>query len=122
MALLSTVTYSTITRPEHGLRALLTGGNPLGRSVRKAVLMTVRPKFTRVVALPVVVGLLALTAQPADAQTRKTRSSRSQATIARKAASARARAVATAREMQDTTVPRYKVDASGDLVPDLRPG
>src|SRR4029077_12303274 len=31
----------------------------------------------------------------------------------------RARAVATPREAVDTT-PRYKVDASGDLVPDLR--
>jgi D-alanyl-D-alanine endopeptidase (penicillin-binding protein 7) len=34
--------------------------------------------------------------------------------------SAIARAVATAREMADTITPRYKVDASGDLVPDLR--
>ena len=30
------------------------------------------------------------------------------------------RAAATAREMADTLVPRYKVDAGGDLVPDLR--
>jgi D-alanyl-D-alanine endopeptidase (penicillin-binding protein 7) len=33
---------------------------------------------------------------------------------------ARARAVAMAREMADTVLPRYKVDASGDLVPDVR--
>lgn len=33
---------------------------------------------------------------------------------------AAARAAATAREMAETVVPRYKVDASGDLVPDLR--
>jgi len=33
--------------------------------------------------------------------------------------SARARAAATAREMADTAVPRYKVDASGELVPDV---
>ena len=33
---------------------------------------------------------------------------------------ARARAVAMAREMADTALPRYKVDASGDLVPDVR--
>jgi D-alanyl-D-alanine endopeptidase (penicillin-binding protein 7) len=39
---------------------------------------------------------------------------------ARKASLARARAIAMAREMADTVVPRYKVDASGDLVPDLR--
>jgi D-alanyl-D-alanine endopeptidase (penicillin-binding protein 7) len=38
----------------------------------------------------------------------------------RKATLARARAVATAREMADTILPRYKVDASGDLVPDVR--
>jgi D-alanyl-D-alanine endopeptidase (penicillin-binding protein 7) len=40
--------------------------------------------------------------------------------LSRKAKLARARAIATAREMTDTIVPRYKVDASGDLVPDLR--
>jgi serine-type D-Ala-D-Ala endopeptidase (penicillin-binding protein 7) len=33
---------------------------------------------------------------------------------------ASARAAATAREMADTVLPRYKVDASGDLVPDVR--
>jgi D-alanyl-D-alanine endopeptidase (penicillin-binding protein 7) len=33
---------------------------------------------------------------------------------------AQVRAAATQREMADTVVPRYKVDASGDLVPDLR--
>jgi D-alanyl-D-alanine endopeptidase (penicillin-binding protein 7) len=38
----------------------------------------------------------------------------------RKAALARARAAATAREMADTVLPRFKVDASGDLVPDVR--
>jgi serine-type D-Ala-D-Ala endopeptidase (penicillin-binding protein 7) len=31
-----------------------------------------------------------------------------------------ARAIAMAREMAETTLPRYKVDASGELVPDLR--
>ena len=38
----------------------------------------------------------------------------------RKLTLARARAVAMAREMADTVLPRYKVDASGDLVPDVR--
>jgi D-alanyl-D-alanine endopeptidase (penicillin-binding protein 7) len=38
----------------------------------------------------------------------------------RKSALARARAAAAAREMADTVLPRYKVDASGDLVPDVR--
>ena len=33
---------------------------------------------------------------------------------------ARARATANAREIANTILPRYKVDASGDLVPDLR--
>jgi D-alanyl-D-alanine endopeptidase (penicillin-binding protein 7) len=80
-------------------------------------LTTVRRSSSAQVVLPVLLGLLALVAQPAQAQTRK---SKSQPSIARKAVSARARAVATAREPIDTTVPRYKVDASGDLVPDLR--
>ena len=38
----------------------------------------------------------------------------------RKAKLARARAVAMAREIADTVLPRFKVDASGDLVPDVR--
>jgi len=38
----------------------------------------------------------------------------------RKARLARARAAATAREMAEGIVPRYKVDSSGDLVPDIR--
>ena len=33
---------------------------------------------------------------------------------------AQARAAAMAREMADTALPRYKVDASGELVPDVR--
>jgi serine-type D-Ala-D-Ala endopeptidase (penicillin-binding protein 7) len=37
----------------------------------------------------------------------------------RKIKLARARAAATAREMADTVLPRYKVDAAGDLVPDV---
>jgi serine-type D-Ala-D-Ala endopeptidase (penicillin-binding protein 7) len=68
------------------------------------------------IAVPVLVGLLTLVAHPAHAQARK----KSQPSIARKAASARARAVSPARDMADTNVPRYKVDASGDLVPDVR--
>ena len=40
--------------------------------------------------------------------------------LSRKAKLARARAVAMVREMANTPLPRYKVDASGDLVPDLR--
>ena len=40
--------------------------------------------------------------------------------LSRKARLARARAVAMSREMAETALPRYKVDASGDLVPDVR--
>jgi D-alanyl-D-alanine endopeptidase (penicillin-binding protein 7) len=40
--------------------------------------------------------------------------------LTRKATLARARAVATAREIADTLLPRYKVDASGEMVPDVR--
>ena len=43
----------------------------------------------------------------------------SQRSLSRQAAAARARAAAAAREMADTAIPRYKVDASGDLVPDV---
>jgi D-alanyl-D-alanine endopeptidase (penicillin-binding protein 7) len=64
----------------------------------------------------VLVGVGGLGVTASSAQTRR----KPQPSIARKAVSARARAVATAREMADTAVPRYKVDASGDLVPDLR--
>lgn len=40
--------------------------------------------------------------------------------LSRKAKLRRARAAATAREMTNTVLPRYKVDSSGDLVPDVR--
>lgn len=77
------------------------------------------------------VGLVGTLSTPAQAQTTRsrTRSSATAAarrkTAAKPATSARqrtliAKAVATAREMADTVTPRYKVDASGDLVPDLR--
>lgn len=63
----------------------------------------------------VLVALVGLGVSTSSAQSSKRKPS-----IARRVQSARARAVATAREMADTAVPRYKVDASGDLVPDLR--
>lgn len=43
-----------------------------------------------------------------------------QRSLSRQAKLARARAAAMAREMATTQLPRYKVDASGDLVPDVR--
>ena len=84
------------------------------------------------------VSLISIGQTPADAAT-KTRSRKSSAarvtnsrpapkataysaerSESRKLKLARARAVAMAREMADTALPRYKVDASGDLVPDVR--
>jgi D-alanyl-D-alanine endopeptidase (penicillin-binding protein 7) len=81
------------------------------------------------------VGLVSIGVMPTDAAPRarakSTRSAKAARTPSRGAYSAarsgarkmklaRARAVATAREMADTVLPRYKVDASGDLVPDVR--
>ena len=81
----------------------------------------------------VLAGLVALGATSSEAaaksRVRTTRTTRAakRATIysaersqSRKVKLARARAVATAREMADTVLPRYKVDASGGLVPDVR--
>jgi serine-type D-Ala-D-Ala endopeptidase (penicillin-binding protein 7) len=65
----------------------------------------------------VCVGLVGLDVSSAHAQASRRKA---QPTLARKAAAARQRAVAAARETAETAVPRYKVDASGDLVPDLR--
>jgi D-alanyl-D-alanine endopeptidase (penicillin-binding protein 7) len=60
------------------------------------------------------VGLVSIGVQPGEAaQARK-------ATRVARPTAAQTRAAATAREIADTVVPRYKVDASGDLVPDLR--
>ena len=58
--------------------------------------------------------------RPQDPRRRPSRLYSATRAQARKATLARARAVAMAREMAETVVPRYKVDASGDLVPDLR--
>lgn len=84
-------------------------------------------------------SLLALSSSSADAAAKpKAKSARSQSTASadapaqprtaysaarsqtRRTTLARARAAATAREMAETILPRYKVDASGDLVPDVR--
>jgi len=85
------------------------------------------------------VGLISIGQTPADAATTKKHARRPAATRVtnarpapkttaysaersqtRQLKLARARAVAMAREMADTALPRYKVDASGDLVPDVR--
>ena len=52
--------------------------------------------------------------------TRRTTAYSAERSQTRKAKLAQARAAATAREMADTVLPRYKVDASGGLVPDVR--
>jgi serine-type D-Ala-D-Ala endopeptidase (penicillin-binding protein 7) len=78
------------------------------------------------------VGLVSIGIAPAQAAT-KTRAKTTRSATAkprsvysaaraqsRKTKLAQARAVAMAREMADTVLPRYKVDASGELVPDVR--
>jgi D-alanyl-D-alanine endopeptidase (penicillin-binding protein 7) len=76
------------------------------------------------------VGLVCIGVPGAEAQASKAASTKSpakkkpaysaQRAQSRRVRLARARAAATAREMADAVVPRYKVDASGDLVPDVR--
>jgi len=79
------------------------------------------------------VGLVSIGITPADAAAKArakttkssaSRPSRSAYSAARsqsrKMKLAQARAAAMAREMADTALPRYKVDASGELVPDVR--
>jgi D-alanyl-D-alanine endopeptidase (penicillin-binding protein 7) len=76
------------------------------------------------------VSLVSIGITPAEAATKTRARTASSATKrsaysaaraqSRKTKLARARAVAMAREMADTVLPRYKVDASGDLVPDVR--
>src|SRR5690242_8166523 len=76
-------------------------------------------------AAPLALGLLiSLGATPTEAA-RKPKAHRKTAYSAersqtRKVKLARGRAAAMAREMASTALPRYKVDASGELVPDLR--
>jgi D-alanyl-D-alanine endopeptidase (penicillin-binding protein 7) len=70
--------------------------------------------------------LVALVGLGVSSTSAEAASAKRKPSIARKVQSARARAVAsaraaaTARERADAVVPRYKVDAAGDLVPDLR--
>ena len=79
------------------------------------------------------VGLISIGTLPVDAavkaraKTTKSSTARSSRVVysaaraqSRKTKLSQARAVAMAREMADTVLPRYKVDASGELVPDVR--
>jgi serine-type D-Ala-D-Ala endopeptidase (penicillin-binding protein 7) len=70
----------------------------------------------------VLAGMVGLGSSPAQAQTRSKPKPkpRAKTTLVKRASSARQRSIETTREMNNTVVPRYKVDASGDLVPDLR--
>lgn len=96
-----------------------------------------KPNFW--IACLALLSLVSIGAAPSDAATRgrkgstrthtsvKSRSRAAQHPVysaarsqTRKQKLARARAVAMAREMADTALPRLKVDASGDLVPDVR--
>ena len=52
--------------------------------------------------------------------TKRTTAYSAERSQSRKTKLAQARATATAREMAETVLPRYKVDASGGLVPDVR--
>jgi serine-type D-Ala-D-Ala endopeptidase (penicillin-binding protein 7) len=79
-------------------------------------------------------SLVSIGVTPSDAAAARTHAKRSAATRTaaprpvysaersrtRKAKLAQARAAATAREMAETVLPRFKVDASGDIVPDVR--
>jgi serine-type D-Ala-D-Ala endopeptidase (penicillin-binding protein 7) len=60
------------------------------------------------------------TKKPVKKATARTTAYSAERSQSRKAKLAVARARATAREMADTVLPRYKVDASGGLVPDVR--
>src|SRR5262249_21203219 len=96
MFLLSFVIYSSICRARAIPRRKFSERTPLGwNTVRDAGSFFVRRSSSVHIAAPVLVGLLVLAAQPAHAQTTR---KKSQPTIARKAASARARAVSP-REM-----------------------
>lgn len=83
-------------------------------------------------AFAVLVGLVGVSVVPAAGATRTKQSKKNasvpvpkpkysaEQSLARRPVGVRARAISTAREMAEAVVPRYKVDAGGDLVPDLR--
>ncbi len=66
------------------------------------------------------IGLAPTAAQAAPTKAKRSTTYSRERSQTRKAKLARARTVAMAREMADTALPRYRVDASGDLVPYLR--
>ena len=66
------------------------------------------------------IGLAPTAAEAAPTKAKRSTTYSRERSQTRKAKLARARTVAMAREMADTALPRYRVDASGDLVPYLR--
>jgi D-alanyl-D-alanine endopeptidase (penicillin-binding protein 7) len=103
--------------------------------VNRKTIFWIRPfLLASLVSIGPVSGAAAQTAQKASEQTAASPKAASRASNTgrkasaysarrarnRRAALAAARAAAAAREAADNAVPRYKVDASGDLVPDLR--
>ena len=80
----------------------------------------VQRRFSFWVGTSVLAAIVGLGVTPAQAQTRAKAKPRPKTTLVKRASSARQRSIETTREMNNTVVPRYKVDASGDLVPDLR--
>ena len=90
--------------------------------------MNKKPLFW--ISLLTVAGLISAGVAPAEAARKRvkraTRATSSrplyspQRSLTRKAKLARARAIAMAREMAATQLPRYKVDAAGEMVPDVR--
>jgi D-alanyl-D-alanine endopeptidase (penicillin-binding protein 7) len=82
------------------------------------------------ISLLTVAGLISAGVAPAEAARKRVKSATRatssrplyspQRSLTRKAKLARARAIAMAREMASTQLPRYKMDAAGELVPDVR--
>ncbi|PYQ82016.1 MAG: hypothetical protein DMG03_18645, partial [Acidobacteria bacterium] len=66
------------------------------------------------------IGLAPTAAEAAPTKAKRSTTYSRERSQTRKAKLARARTVAMAREMADTALPRYRVDAGGDLVPYLR--
>jgi D-alanyl-D-alanine endopeptidase (penicillin-binding protein 7) len=110
--------------------------NPLAVYKLSAILRSLNRKPFFWISTLVLALLVGVGTAPADASQRTSRKAAAQA--AAKAATAKrvlysaqraqtrrsklatARAIATAREMASTVLPRYKMDAAGDLVPDVR--
>jgi serine-type D-Ala-D-Ala endopeptidase (penicillin-binding protein 7) len=80
------------------------------------------------ISLLTVAGLVSATVSPAEAAAKRVKKTTTatrplyspQRSLTRKAKLARARQIAMVREMASTQLPRYKMDAAGEMVPDVR--